>query len=234
MATIKVLSSGAFQIRVVSKLLPKPFYATFDTREQAVAYSHHLKVLLDQGIVPATLAQEKGEQRTPWTVQRCIAEYLRTQSVPVSEQKLLDTIRERVADVNTNDLNYEWAEKWIRRMKHIDNLSPTTIRHRHGALARCIDWVCRSHPQILLANPLRLLKRGFSTYTAEDSLLAAANGGKAKVDIERNRRLDADEEERILACLRESPDALMFFVLALETAMRMRECYTLGLLLPDP
>ncbi|MDQ1816306.1 hypothetical protein RBA41_23705 [Massilia sp. CCM 9210] len=44
MTTIKALASGAFQIRVVSTLLPKPFYATFDTRQQAVAYSHHLKV----------------------------------------------------------------------------------------------------------------------------------------------------------------------------------------------
>ncbi|MGZ8294535.1 MAG: hypothetical protein ACXWVG_15970, partial [Telluria sp.] len=35
MATIKVLPSGAFQIRVVSKLLPKPFYASFDTRDEA-------------------------------------------------------------------------------------------------------------------------------------------------------------------------------------------------------
>lgn len=228
MATIKVLSSGAFQIRVVSKLLPKPFYATFDTREQAVAYSDQLKVLLAQGIVPATLAQEKGVQRSSWTLQRCIAEYLRSQSLPVSEEKLLDTIRVRIADVDTNDLNYEWVEMWIRKMKHIDNLSPNTIRHRHGALARCIDWVCRRHPQILLANPLRLLKRGFATYTAEDAALAAANGGKTKVDIERNRRLDTHEEARILACLSGSPDASVFFVLALETAMRMRECYTLG------
>lgn len=39
MATIKQLPSGEFQIRISSKLLPKPFYATFDTREQAVAYS---------------------------------------------------------------------------------------------------------------------------------------------------------------------------------------------------
>ncbi len=65
MATIKVLSSGAFQIRVINKLLPKPFYATFDTREQAVAFSDQLTSLLAQGIVPATLAQEKGVSRSP-------------------------------------------------------------------------------------------------------------------------------------------------------------------------
>lgn len=179
--------------------------------------------------MPATLAQDKGVARTPWTIQRCIAEYLRSESVPVSDEKLLETVRSRVADINTNDLNYDWADAWVRGMKQVDNLSPSTIRHRHGALARCLDWVCRRHPQILPANPLRLLKRGFATYTKEDEKLAVANGGKAKTDVERDRRLDVDEEERILACLVAMPEARAFFVLALETAMRMRECYTLEL-----
>ncbi|UOD30138.1 hypothetical protein INH39_33165 [Massilia violaceinigra] len=136
MATIKVLASGAFQIRVASKFLSNPFYATFDTREQAVAYSDQLKLLLVQAIVPATLAQEKGVQRSPWTVQRCIAEYLRSQSLPVSEEKLLDTIRVRIADVDTDDLHYECAEMWVRKMKHIDNFSPNTIRSKGRIASR--------------------------------------------------------------------------------------------------
>ena len=113
-------------------------------------------------------------------------------------------------------------------MKRTDNLSPNTIRHRHGALARCLDWVCRRHPQILPQNPLRLLKRGFATYTREDGNCVARNGGKTKVDVERDRRLDHDEEERILSTLEDSPEDRLLFLLALETAMRMRECYTLG------
>jgi integrase len=43
-----------------------------------------------------------------------------------------------------------------------------------------------------------------------------------------NRRLYPDEEARILAQLHDTGDERMPFVLALETAMRMRECYTLG------
>jgi hypothetical protein len=46
---------------------------------------------------------------------------------------------------------------------------------------------------------------------------------------ERNRRLDADEEQRILTVLAARPDERALFVLALESAMRMRECYTLQL-----
>lgn len=229
MATIKVLSSGAFQIRVVSKHLLKPFYATFSTREEAVAYSNHLTALLSQGIVPQTLSVDEGARRSSWTIQRCIAEYVRADSVPLSEVKLLETINNRLKDVRTSSIDYDWAEAWVRHMKRVENLSPSTLRHRHGALARCLDWVCRRHPQVMSTNPLRLLKRGFATYTSDDSKHAVANGGKAKKDVERNRRLDAEEESRILACLADSPEERMFFQLALETAMRMRECYTLGL-----
>ena len=229
MATIKVLPSGAFQIRVVSKLLPKPFYASFDAREEAIAFSDYLTALLAQGIVPGALAAKPGERRTEWTVHRCIAEYIRAEGVKVSEVKLLDTIRAHVPNVKITEMNFDWAEAWIRHMKRSDNLAPSTIRHRHGALARCLDWVCRRHPQVLQANPLRLLRRGFATYTFEDAKHAAANGGKLKQDVERDRRLEEGEEERILSCLAELPEARMLFVLALETAMRMRECYTLGL-----
>lgn len=229
MATIKQLPSGAFQIRVTSKLLPKPFYASFESREQALAYSNHLRELLAQGIVPQALVEERGTVRSDWTLPRCIAEYLRHESVPLSEVKLLDTIRPTVSKLDTSCLNYDWAEAWVRQLKRVDNLAPSTIRHRHGALARCLDWVCRKHPEILPANPLRLLKRGFASYTSEDKKVVEAGGGCAKIDVERNRRLDPDEEVRILFAMQDSEETSTFFVLALETAMRMRECYTLDI-----
>jgi hypothetical protein len=46
-----------------------------------------------------------------------------------------------------------------------------------------------------------------------------------KYDIERDRRLPPEEETAVLDVL--DGDKRMFFILALETAMRMRECYTL-------
>ena len=95
--------------------------------------------------------------------------YLRDNSVPVSEVKLLHTIRPLLLNCTTGFLNYDWAEGWIREMKRVQNLSPSTIRHRHGALARCFDWMIRKHPEIMAQNPLRLLKRGFASYTEEDT-----------------------------------------------------------------
>ncbi|MES2902407.1 MAG: hypothetical protein V4723_21950 [Pseudomonadota bacterium] len=105
MATIITLPSGAFQIRVNSKLLPKPFYASFATREQASAYADQLRRLLQQGIVPKALLEEAKEIRTSWTIGRCIAEYMRSESLAVSEVKLLDTLRPQLATLSSVALN---------------------------------------------------------------------------------------------------------------------------------
>lgn len=227
MASFKNLPSGACQIRVSNKLLPKPLWATFDTRDQAEAYAAQLEGLLAQGIVPASLLERTNPGREIWTVSRCIAEYIRHNNVPLSDIKLLDTVRPLLSTLVTGYLNYDWAEGWVRSMKRELNLAPSTIRHRSGALARCFDWMNRKHPDIMAQNPLRLLKRGFSTYSVEDLRALEAAGKLGKEDVERDRRLDIDEEKRILARMTDRPVERTFFVLALETAMRMRECYTL-------
>ena len=87
----------------------------------------------------------------------------------------------------------------------------------------------RKHPEIMAQNPLRLLKRGFATYTDDDNRFVLGAGMKAKADIERDRRLDVDEEQRILSGLDAHPDQKALFILAFETEMRMRECYTLDI-----
>ncbi|MBA5687209.1 site-specific integrase [Rugamonas apoptosis] len=227
MASIKKTPTGTFQICVKNKLLPKTLWATFDSLEQADAYARQLEGLLAQGIVPAALLERTTPSREVWTISRCIAEYQRYNVVPVSEIKLLDTVRSSLATLSTGYLNYDWAEGWIRSMKRELNLAPSTIRHRHGALARCFDWMVRKHPEIMAQNPLRLLKRGFAAYTPDDSAVLAAVGKSSKLAEERNRRLEPGEEPRILAVLSQRAVERIFFVLALETAMRMRECYTL-------
>lgn len=226
MATIIKRPYG-FQLRISHKLLPKDLWATFDTREAAEQYSRQLEGLLAQGIVPAALLERAQPRQEIWTVHRCIAEYLRHNPVPLSEQKLLNSVMPSVEKLSTGSLNYEWAEGWVRDMKRISRLAPGTIRHRHGALARCFDWMLRKHPEIVAQNPLRLLKRGFSTYTDADVEMLAKQGLEPKVDEERDRRLAADEEQRIRKRLQGKADELLLFELALQTAMRLRECYTL-------
>lgn len=218
-----------FQIRISNKLLPKDLWATFDTREAAEEYMNQLESLLNQGIVPEGLLERANVKQEVWTVQRCIAEYLKNNPVPLSDRKLLDTILPGAGRVPTSVLNYEWAEAWIREMKRTQHLAPSTIRHRHGALARCFDWMTRKHADIMVQNPLRLLKRGFATYTEADAAELAKRDLDARVDEERDRRLYPDEEPRIMAQLQDKIDERVFFELARDTAMRMRECYTLDL-----
>lgn len=228
MASIIKRSYG-YQLRVTHKLLPKPLYHTFDDYETAERYGKQLEGLLAQGIVPVALLEKKASKGETWTVHRCVAEYLRHNSVPLSDRKLLNTLLPSIAIVSTGMLNYEWAEAWVRQMKRDQHLSPSTIRHRHGALARCLDWMIRKHPDIMAANPLRLLKRGFATYTEGDAQILAKAGKMPRYDEQRDRRLHEGEEERILEKLAEMPDERMLFQLALNTAMRLRECYTLEL-----
>jgi integrase len=77
------------------------------------------------------------------------------------------------------------------------------------------------------AEPLRLLKRGFASYTDAGSEALAALGKEPRVDEERDRRLTEGEEEQIQTYLEGRADEQLLFEPALQTAMRMRECYTL-------
>lgn len=227
MPTIKTLPSGSFQLTVRNKLLPKPFYSTFSTFDAAEKYGERLKGLLKQNIVPASLMERKSDDRDSWLVSRCIVEYVKTGSVPNSEVKILDTIRPSLMHDATSQVDFNWCEAWVNRMKHEDNLKPGTIRHRVGALRRCFDWMGRKHPDIMVSNPLQQLKKGFANYHDEDARILALEGKEIKQDESRIRRFEDDEEKALMAAMVDMPHEHTFLNLALETAMRMREIYTL-------
>jgi hypothetical protein len=75
MSTIKAFTNGTFQLRVSSKLLDKPLYATFDSKEQAEAYGTQLEGLLAQGIVPKSLLERTKTGQEIWNVSLTIALY---------------------------------------------------------------------------------------------------------------------------------------------------------------
>jgi integrase len=226
---VKRTTNGRFQLRVRHALLPPKgeFYATFDEEADARRFGTQLDLLLARGVVPQDMLQHPGKAREGWSLGRCMAEYARAEDLKQSEAALLATLRPELAHVMTWTLSYDWAEVWVRAMKREKNLAPSTIRHRHGALARCLDWVVRKHPHLLPSNPLRLLKRGFASYSVEDGRVASANGGVRRKDQERNRRLGSDEETRLRDALRSDTQLALLFDLAIETGMRLRECYTL-------
>jgi integrase len=160
--------------------------------------------------------------------------------VPPSTQRLLDTLITDVGSRALTDVDYTWAEAWIRAMKLEKRLAPGSIRKRKGGLSNVFDWIVRAHPTCLGSNPLDQLPHGYSGYDEYTRQALAEQGVDIPGDVERNRRVDPAEERRIVEVLEqrsvaaptvqeqaEAEGLSLMFQLALQTAMRMRELYTL-------
>lgn len=230
--------AGSFELRIKHRVLPRPFYCTFSTEEDARAYAQQAERFLALGVVPEGLvAAPRFAFRD---IAGAIRAYEHARAVPHSTAGVLATVSHDIGDTLLEKVDYGWAEAWVRTQKIHHHRSPGTIRHHVGALARCFDWVNNMHPSLLATNPLRKLARGYATYNKVEISLLAEAGRDSKEDNERDRRLEEGEEERICQVLRARidaaktadekklhEDALLMFLLALETAMRMRELYTL-------
>jgi integrase len=227
-----------FELRIKHGRLPKTVYRTFDVQEDAQRAGQRAIAALDGGEVPSWL--ERSERRALVTISQAIVAYRQICAVPPSSQRLLDTVMNDVGIRTLVDVNYEWAEAWIRAMKLEKQLAPGTIRKRKGGLSDVFDWVVRAHPGCLGANPLDPLPYGYSGYDEYTRQALAEQGIDIPGDIERNRRIDLDEETRIVAVLHRRTEAAqtleqraeaeglsLMFQLALRTAMRLREIYTL-------
>lgn len=189
--------------------LPKPIYLTFKDEAEGDAYVARLEKAIDAGIIPEQFKRDKAQTDTLYNL---FKQYLNNVTISPSDQKLINVLVERLRHTRVAEINYEWAETWVASMK-ADNLSPVTIRHYVGALARCFDYFQRKG---LLVNPLRLLPKRYATVE------------NTKSEVHRDRRLTDDEIELILAHLPD-PELKQIFCIALETAMRLREIYTLSL-----
>jgi integrase len=221
--------AGRFQLRVKHKLLPKPFFSTFDTEPEARAYGQQLQRLLKAGIVPQELAEAPAAPEPLLT--RVVDEYQKLAPVTPSDTALLASMRPEIEGVR--GVTTQWVDAYLLSLK-TRSLTPGTIRKRIGVLARVWAWHIRRStrageaPQ---ANPLRMLPAGYSQYGPADP--------GAREDQVRDRRLAPDEQKRILAALagqkrqdRERaltpcPHFTLLFWVILLTGMRLREAYTL-------
>ena len=187
-------------------LLARPVYLSFPTREEGEAYCARIERLLDAGTIPEELADKS---RPLTTINLAHEHYASHAPVSAADESYFPTILKRWGATRLTTVDYAWVERQVGRCKDEWHLAPSSIRHQMGALARLFDWLLVR--RAVATNPFRALRRGY------------ASGVKS--DVARDRRLSRDEEVRLIAAL--DGELLLLFLLALETAMRMREMYTL-------
>lgn len=234
MAGKKQFSNGTWQYTFKKTgVLDKPIYLTFNTEAEGDEFAARLETLLDRGIVPA----EYRPDLRILTIAQLVREYENEAHPSDKDKGSLNAIVKRRGSTPLLDINSAWVDEWISEMKRIEKLAPASVRSRVGSLARCTDWGMRKGFLAMPDHPLRTLPDGYAQYSASD--IAAA--GIKREDIERDRRLEPGEEGKILAVIEggvlarkqrplpiEYPAAhRTLFKLALESAMRLREMYTL-------
>lgn len=236
MAGKKQFGNGTWQYTFKKAgLLEKPIYLTFPTEAEGDAYAKKLEALLDNGIVPT----EHKQVTSVLTIAQLVREYERDAHPSVKDQGAIRSVLNTRGDVPLRAITAGWVDDWITGMKRIEKVAPATIRARVGALARCTDWGMRKGHVVMPDHPLRTLPDGYAQYTKHDTAIA----GVKREDVERDRRLEPGEYEKILAVIdggvlarKQRPLVLEYplahralFIMAVETAMRMREMYTLTL-----
>lgn len=230
--------AGKFQLRVMHALLPKPFFFTFLARPEAEAYRDALLALLSRGIVPAEMLADKPRADDDPMLTVVMADYEKQTSISDADSDLFPVLKMELIGVRVSGVTFTWAEGYVRTLKSPKHhLAPSTIRKRVGALARVVDWhIKRVTPEGAMprANPLRMLTRGYSTYSKEDAKLVAP-----KVDVQRERRLTVQEAARIDATLAgakredrervftKDADFALLYALIVDTGLRLFEAYRL-------
>ena len=219
-------------------LLPKPLYLSFDDEAEGDEYVRRVEALLDRGVVPEEFGAKRAVQAS---LRAGVRRYLSEQHTAPDDAGLLQIVLQRLpAEMPLASITFVWATAWVTALKREQNLAPSTIRKHVGALARCLDWLAASGE--IPFNPLRSLAKGYATYTPDDVAQVVQIEGCAKEDTERDRRLEPGEETRIGAIIdgakpkgrqralemREADALRLLLTMALESAMRMREMFTLS------
>lgn len=242
MAKPRLKPSGKWEIGLRHPSLPGGRkYFTFDTAEEAEAYSRQWKLMKGAGLEPpAALTQPTGPNGGV-RLMRVLGEWSESGFAAPTQIGTLKTLTREVGNVKLAEADYTWITGYLRQLKVDLNLSPTSIKHRIQALGRAIDEYLRHHPELHVANPVKLLPRGYSAYGEAEAKLVLAQGKKPKVNVSRDRRLLPGEHEKIVQVLSgyERPDRprglqlkggnalLTLYLLIVNSGLRLKEAYTL-------
>lgn len=213
---------------------------SFDTEQKAQQYSDQWRLMKMAGLEPPAELL-KSTPRSGDTLAVIIRAWISSGQAAPSSLSPLGSLVSEVGTVKLADANYTWLSGYLQSLKVKNNLAPNSIRHRIQGLGRAIDEYLRNNPDLTIQNPVKLLPKGYSTYTVLDAQLAAVNGGEARVDVVRDRRLHPGEEDRIVKALsghiREDRERglellggnalLTMFMVIVYSGLRLREAYTL-------
>lgn len=214
-------------------ILDKPLYVYYPTEEAALRASPLVDKLLAKGIIPDTYTTPS----VVMTLESLLELFKRDAHPSQKDREILRTVIKAKGQTPVGSIDIKWADDWITEMKREQKLVPSSIRAKIGAVARAWHWAQRKDHINATSNPFRGMGEGYANYTELDAKFA----GEAKKDQERDRRLEPGEEAATLAVIRNGvlprklrpytiphpTDLERDFVLALETAMRLRERYTL-------
>lgn len=241
MAKPRQKESGKWEIGLRHPSLPGGRkYFTFDTEVEAITYAAQWKMMKMANIAPPDELLQASRQQTVILAQ-IVRAWINSGLAAQTQHSALRSLVKEVGSVRLVDANYKWLMGYIQRLKIENNLAPTSIRHRIQALGRSIDEYLRHHETLVFQSPVKLLPKGYATYSEVDAKLAGAKGKAARFDVSRDRRLHAGEEEKIVAALSgwERPDRerglllkggdalLALFLLIVNTGLRLKEAFTL-------
>jgi integrase len=242
MARPRQKDSGRWEIGLRHPSLPGGRrYFTFDTEAEATAYAEQWRTMKMAGIEPpAELLKPLAGHDPPLGL--VLRDWANSGLAAPTQQITIATLVAEVGDRKLSGADYAWLAGYIETLKTRErNLAPNSIRHRVQALGRAIDEYLRHHPKMVHQNAVRLLPKGYSTYSDRDKALAVAGGGRPKSDVARDRRLRPGEEARIVAALSgiQRPDReralllpggnalLTLYLLIVNSGLRLREAYRL-------
>jgi integrase len=229
--------AGKWQLRVVHKLLPKPYFSTFASEAEAQDYGRQLETLLDRGIVPVELLDGEKRGENP-LLSKLISAYLLDANVAPSDRPTLARVSADEGNTRLLSINASWADLWVSRLKVDGQLAPSTIRKRIESLARVIDAYWRAQHKVV-ANPLRMMPRGYANASEREAVQLKSAGLDVKRDVSRERRLSDPEyaacrsalsgqqrpdRERVLP---DDPAFSLLFELICNTGLRLSEAYRL-------
>ena len=102
---------------VKNKALPRNFYRTFDTEEEAKTFGEQLEAMLERGVVPQSLLdsmQDKKELSISPMLTTVILDYQNNAPCSTSESEQLTVMMDELVGYRIIDVTFDWAEQYIR------------------------------------------------------------------------------------------------------------------------